>query len=467
MTAVIAGCIIVTEATSAASANSWTEKASMHVARSDLGVAVVEDKIYAIGGDARKGTWPYSGSLVGTNEEYNPATDTWTMKASMPTPRSEFAIVAYQNKIYCMGGITAINDNGKTITDIIEVYDPATDMWTNKTSMPTARWGLQANVVNGKIYLIGGYIAENVSYSDAITTLNEVYDPTTDSWTSAAPMPIAGHDFETAVLDNKIHFIDGYSMESRTPLHLIYDPKTDTWGEGAPSPSSAGYGAAAATTGVNAAKRIYVFGETWDLWEGEKSNTLKTYNPLTDTWTFGPNMPTRRLDFTVAVVNDALYTIGGYTRKLDASHFGDTITQYATNEQYLPFSYGTPDPYYVQAPKVMVISPQQESYSSTNIPLVFTVNKSISIMNYVLDGNTAVEVSGNSTLTGLSNGSHSLTVYVTDEDGNTGASPTINFTIEQPVFGEVTSTAVMATIVTIVVLITGFGLLVYFKRRHR
>jgi hypothetical protein len=96
-----------TQLVSAASSNSWAEVTSMQVARSGLAVAVVDSKIYAIGGDARYGEWPYSGSIVGTNEEYNPTTDTWTPKASMPTARSLFAIAIYADKIYCFGGIGA------------------------------------------------------------------------------------------------------------------------------------------------------------------------------------------------------------------------------------------------------------------------------------------------------------------------------------------------------------------------
>jgi uncharacterized repeat protein (TIGR02543 family) len=47
--------------------NSWTTKTSMPTARAELGVAMVNDKIYAIGG--------ISGSTLSTVEEYNPLTD--------------------------------------------------------------------------------------------------------------------------------------------------------------------------------------------------------------------------------------------------------------------------------------------------------------------------------------------------------------------------------------------------------
>ena len=140
--------IITAKPVSAADLGSWTTKAAMHEARSGLGVAVVNGKIYAIGGSTLQGSPPYTGGIVGTNEEYDTATDTWVFKKPMPTPRMNFGIAVYNNKIYCIGG--------EPRTNINEVYDPATDTWETKAPMPTPRDGLRANVVNGKIYLIGG-----------------------------------------------------------------------------------------------------------------------------------------------------------------------------------------------------------------------------------------------------------------------------------------------------------------------
>ena len=81
--------------------NTWTSLAPMQVPRGALGVAVANDKIYAIGGTAGA-----THSIAKTNEEYNPTTITWTYKTPMPTPRSHFAITTLENKIYCIGGKT-------------------------------------------------------------------------------------------------------------------------------------------------------------------------------------------------------------------------------------------------------------------------------------------------------------------------------------------------------------------------
>lgn len=177
-----ASCLVVAKpafSSHGATGNSWTPKAPMQVARGGLGVAVVNGKIYAIGGSTQTGSWleGFSGGVVGTNEEYDSATDRWTFKKPMPTPRKDFGTAVWQNKIYCIGGYNGKGDN----IGANEVYDPATDTWVTKSSMPTARSGLQANTLDGKIYLTGGLPNR---------TLNEVYDPATDSWETKAHMPV-------------------------------------------------------------------------------------------------------------------------------------------------------------------------------------------------------------------------------------------------------------------------------------
>ena len=179
-----ASCIIVDKPVSGASAvgNTWAKRAPMPTARGGLGVAAVNGKIYAIGGtdltQRISGGGYDSGGVVGTNEEYDPSTDTWTTKAPMPTPEAFFAIAVCHNRIYCIGG----NNNG--FFRVNQVYDPSRHTWETKAPMPTARSDLQANVLDGKIYCIGGRTISWVS-----TGVNEVYDPATDSWTNKSVLP--------------------------------------------------------------------------------------------------------------------------------------------------------------------------------------------------------------------------------------------------------------------------------------
>jgi N-acetylneuraminic acid mutarotase len=298
----------------------WVSKAPMQEARSGLGVAVVNGKIYAIGGAGSTGF-----SCV--NEEYDPVTDTWAFKAPMPTPRSAFGIAVYENKIYCIGGYAIINSLG-TATAVNEVYDPVTDTWTNKASMPTARLNLRANAINGKIYLIGG-----IPTPDIGRTLNEVYDPASDTWTTKAPIPISVDLYASAVVDNKIFIM-------KSGLTQIYDAENDVWSTGAAPLMNSIIPCASTVTTSNSSVRIYLFGAnaTGSYWMlSAQGFTTQNYNPATGNWTLGTCMPAGRFDAGVAAVNDKLYVIGGYNYGARSGlSLNLPIIYSQVNEEYTP-----------------------------------------------------------------------------------------------------------------------------------
>jgi N-acetylneuraminic acid mutarotase len=329
---VAAYSLAVTTRAARASENSWITRPPMPNAKSGLGLAVANGKIYAIGSH-------------GTNEEYDPLALTWTTKQSVPTPRSSFAIAVHENKIYVIGGNVGFDSTTELpiLCSLNEVYDPLTDTWETKKLMPTNRSQLDANVVNGQIYLIGGRIGGQYSTVD----LNEVYDPETDSWTTKAPVPYPVVQYASAVVDDKIYIMGGQD-EFADPMNLnivqIYDPATDAWSFGTPMPNVVWQAAAGATTGVWAPKRIYLFG---GLPESSLfgTNANQVYNPENNSWTLGTSMPTSRFNFAVGVLNDTIYALGG------APFFNVQGNAIAANELYIPFGYeGTLPPYWSSSP---------------------------------------------------------------------------------------------------------------------
>jgi hypothetical protein len=335
--------------------NYWVTKESMQQARSDLGVATVNGKIYAIGGNTENGYVPNTsendykalGWIVATNEEYDTETNTWAFKKPMPTPRCNFGIVVYQNKIYCIGGITNIVGDEISFTGVNEVYDPATDTWETKASMPNST-SAQANVVDGKIYLIDGGCNGN---------LNQAYNPVTDSWTIKEPMPVAiGSDnpppntlstLVSTVVDDKIYLMSfsvALSLNWKATIE-IYNPENNTWSLKESSPSNLLEGgnwwsqAAVATTGVMAPEQIHIFFAKYPLYSTNLPNTL-TYNASTDDWAVEVEAPTSRQNFGVVVLNDTLYVIGGrsYDYPLSSDNYF-YVTAEAVNEQYIPIGY--------------------------------------------------------------------------------------------------------------------------------
>jgi N-acetylneuraminic acid mutarotase len=326
-----ATCTVIAEPASSdeMKENSWTTKASLPEGVSIVKAAVVNGKIYAMTGSS--------------NYEYDPATDNWTAKTPMPTPRRNFGIAACQDKIYVIGG-----ENGTygyvNYLSTNEVYDPSTDTWETKKPMPTSREWVEANVVNGKIYVISG-VTDN--YRSVRTPVNEVYDPATDSWTTKRRAPIAVIKGASAVVDNKIYILGG--LGDRENLNAIsnqiYNTETDKWSLGASVPTPMWYTAAGATTGVMAPKRIYVMGGGFT----EVTNVVNVYDPALDNWTSGAPLPTNRTGHAVAVVDDLLYAMGGgcdwHGGPPPTPGSGWTLTSVV--EQYTPFGYETiqPEPF--------------------------------------------------------------------------------------------------------------------------
>jgi len=115
------------------------------------------------------------------------------------------------------------------------------------------------------------------------------------------------------------------------------------------------------------------------------------------------------------------------------------------------------------SPFISNISLENKTYNTSDIPLNFTVNEVVSSIKYSLDGGENITITGNTTLTGLPNGDHNVTVYATDETRDIGISETAYFTVEAPEpFPTAIAAATSGASVIIIV-----ALLVYFRKRNR
>jgi len=119
------------------------------------------------------------------------------------------------------------------------------------------------------------------------------------------------------------------------------------------------------------------------------------------------------------------------------------------------------------SPKISVLSPLNQMYNESSVPLLFTVDKLVNWTGYSLDGKDNVTVAGNFTLSGLLAGVHNITVYARVDNGNIGASETITFTIDtlpEPEPFPTTSIVLLGVSACII----GAGLMVYLKKhKHR
>ena len=195
-----------------AAANEWRVISELPTHRAYFSTAVVEDKIYLIGGtlfeNDRDG--PFGMSLV---EVYDPQTNTWERVADMPTARTGTQAAVVAGKIYVLAGKASRDNqavNFKT-WKVVEMYDPHTDTWVRKQDMFLRRSAFGIGVVAGKIYAIGGNIhpGDRKPEDPRRVDLVEVYDPATDTWAKRADMPTRRDGVEAGVIRDTLYAIGG------------------------------------------------------------------------------------------------------------------------------------------------------------------------------------------------------------------------------------------------------------------
>ncbi len=113
-------------------------------------------------------------------------------------------------------------------------------------------------------------------------------------------------------------------------------------------------------------------------------------------------------------------------------------------------------------PKISILSPLNQNYTDSKVPLTFNVDKPANWLGYSIDEQLNSTLTGNTTISGLSLGEHTLAIYANDTYGNGVASRTISFSITQPF-----PTVTVAIISVMAIIVVVAGLLVYFKRHRK
>src|SRR5262249_36244639 len=125
----------------------WIDLAPLQEARQEVGVAALEGRIYAVGG-FRDG-----GATVPAVEGYGAVADRREFAAPLPIAVNHAGAAAVGDRLYVFGGHPPA---GPEAVDNVFAYDPSSNTWTPRASMPTARGALSVAVIDGKIYAAGG-----------------------------------------------------------------------------------------------------------------------------------------------------------------------------------------------------------------------------------------------------------------------------------------------------------------------
>jgi N-acetylneuraminic acid mutarotase len=200
----------------------WRWLEDMPTARSDLGVAVIDGKLYAVGGfDSRS----YSSAL----EVYDPGTDEWTRLPDMPTARSNLGVATIGGRLYAVGGLTY--ERGFAV----EIYDPDADRWGVAANMIAARTGPGVGTAGGRLYAFGGNRFGGPTW--------EVYDPGANRWTAMPEPPFRITEVGIGAVGSRLYVVGPFSgtdWKKRVSLCHSFNLETSEWARLPDLPAVAG-----------------------------------------------------------------------------------------------------------------------------------------------------------------------------------------------------------------------------------
>ena len=291
----------------------WTSKAPMPVGHEGATGVIIGKKIFVTHGET--GATPDTSD----NYVYDVATNSWAAGASAAVRRSELTGVCIEDKdgqglLFAVGGSSRAL--GAPLADA-EIYDPVTNTWSAAAPMPTKRRGLGAAFVPGpgvaggrlgSVYVFGG--SDGVApHSGTPLDVSEAFDVEAGVWVKRAAMLRPTMDIYSTTYfpgTGRVYVIGGFNGVDVTGVVQIYDPATDTWSAGSAVPTPRSN----LISGI-CGSRIYAIGG----FDGASLVALnQSYDPFTDSWSAPePPKPTPAAEIASQFIYTGtdIYAIGG------------------------------------------------------------------------------------------------------------------------------------------------------------
>jgi N-acetylneuraminic acid mutarotase len=260
--------MIATLPSPAAAWTNWVSGTPTPVANAQQAAATIDGVLYMVGG--------FNTGVLANLSAYDPVTKVWTTKSPMPQPRyAGNGAGVINGKLYVAGGWTPSNP-ALPHNDLF-IYDPVSNSWTSGASLSHLSGCGATGVIDGKLYV---YSPCN-GFSGYVQTL-DVYNPATNAWTNLASSAAQHVKPGWGVINSKLYIAGGGTATANAGNAVeVYDPVANTWTTLAPMPIAVTNPFSYATTDG----RLLVLGGADAT--GSPLTTSQLYNPVTNKWSMG------------------------------------------------------------------------------------------------------------------------------------------------------------------------------------
>ncbi|WP_170131026.1 kelch-like protein [Deinococcus yavapaiensis] len=313
--------------------------------QTDLGAAYGGKVLIAGGVDS-------NGTTVASAQLYDPATNTFTTLPDMTVARRDHTATLLSNgRVLITNGTSA--GGGRLAS--AELFNPATSTFTAiSATMSVARTNaVSTRLSNGKVLITGGYVSSGFSLScgttTSTTTTAELYDPSTNTFTSLNGMTTDRANHTSTLLSNGRVLIaggtDSYSNRcswsgSAVSSAEIFDPSSNTFTSIA---SMSGARNRPTATLLNNGKVLLAGGTNfWNCsgcssWSSERFDA-EIFDPTTQTFVTFLYLQNYRANHTATLLANGKVLLAGGTSGGSSAEVFDPTTNTSSFVGYMNYS---------------------------------------------------------------------------------------------------------------------------------
>jgi N-acetylneuraminic acid mutarotase len=235
---------------------------------------------------------------------------TWTEQAPSPIARMEAQGAMVDGKLYVFGGFYNIQLNATTRADR---YDLQAKRWERIADMPEPLTHAAQAVDGKKIYLVGGYLGDNPGPAVASVW---IYDTTSNSWSAGPPLPAPRGAGAATVVGRELHYFagafrpEGIYRDTDTGEHWVLNLDNPSgWVDEPALPLPRNHLGAAALNG-----KIYVVGGQLERDEAASNQVqVDIYDPVTNSWSRAADLPLARghIESSLLSIDGRIVMLGG------------------------------------------------------------------------------------------------------------------------------------------------------------